>query len=411
MLIHLDPGVDFGYCLYQNINMGSCFSSGPSPLTLSFEDAIADSTAVNLERFGLHKAALQALFAVFLQAVKRRAVDDKKRNDKIGKIQNDDDTDDIDNEGEEGEENNNNNNYKKKKKKKKEPTTLDLESFFAHFSISRTNLNERIFHIMDATGSGELTFLQFSLTLWNYLTLGHRALIRLSFSLLDPDNTGFISFEDLGELIGEVHGGDWQSLPRMKPVAMGVARIAAKEGDNDGTIGLKAFEKICSEYPALLFPAYSAQLRLREAILGKSYWEKEQKRREDLSKLQAEKSGRKTSSSSNNAAYSLWDVVDALAETAAYGEVGADIQRLRKERFVPERAKKEKGREVIPSVAATGLAAKEKAALRRRELHGGLRTAESLQEDAIAGDDRRLYDRASAFEARVEEVSARNQQK
>lgn len=409
MLSLLSNSLSLALPFYQNINMGSCFSSGPSPPTLSFEDAIADSTAVNLERFGLHKAALQALFTVFLQAVKRRAVDDKKRNDKIGKIQNDDDIDDIDNEGEEGEENNNNNNYKKEKKK--EPTTLDLESFFAHFSISRTNLNERIFHIMDATGSGELTFLQFSLTLWNYLTLGHRALIRLSFSLLDPDNTGFISFEDLGELIGEVQGGDWQSLPRMKPVAMGVARIAAKEGDNDGTIGLKAFEKICSEYPALLFPAYSAQLRLREAILGKSYWEKEQKRREDLSKLQAEKSGRKTSSSSNNAAYSLWDVVDALAETAADGEVGADIQRLRKERFVPERAKKEMGRKVIPSVAATGLAAKEKAALRRRELHGGLRTAEALQEDAIAGDDRRLYDRASAFEARVEEVSARNQQK
>jgi Ca2+-binding EF-hand superfamily protein len=338
---------------------------------------------------------------VFLQAVKRRAVDDKKRNDTIGnKLQNDDD---IDNEGEEGEENNNNN-YKKRK----EPTTLDLESFFAHFSIPRTPLNERIFHVMDGAGTGELTFLQFSLTLWNYLTLGHRALIRLSFSLLDPDNTGFVSFEDLGELIGEVHGGDWQSLPRMKPVAMGVARIAAKEGDNDGTIGLKAFEKILGEYPALLFPAYSAQLRLREAILGKSYWEKEQKKREDLSKLQAEKSGRKTSSSSN-AAYSLWDVVDALVETAADGEVGADIQRLRKERFVPERVNKEKGREVVPSVEATGLAAKEKAALRRRELHGGLRTAEALQEDAIVGDDSRLYDRASAFEARVEEVSARNQ--
>jgi len=379
--------------------MGSCFSSGPSPPTLSFEDAIADSTAVNLERIGLHKDALQALFTVFLQAVKRRAVDDKKRNDKIGnKLQNDDD---IDNEGEEGEENNNNN-YKKRKA----PTTLDLESFFAHFSIPRTPLNERIFHVMDGAGTGELTFLQFSLTLWNYLTLGHRALIRLSFSLLDPDNTGFVSFEDLGELIGEVHGGDWQSLPRMKPVAMGVARIAAKEGDNDGTIGLKAFEKILSEYPALLFPAYSAQLRLREAILGKSYWEKEQKKREDLSKLQAEKSGRKTSSSSN-ASYSLWDVVDALAETAADGEVGADIQRLRKERFVPERVNKEKGREALPTVAATGMAAKEKAALRRRELHGGLRTAEALQEDAIVGDDRRLYDRASAFEARVEEVSAR----
>jgi hypothetical protein len=376
-----------------------CSFSGPSPLSLTFEEAIADSS-VNLERFGLHKDALKALFTVFTQALHRRA-SSQRRIEAYGnnKIQDSADYDTDDKEDND--------------KKKKIPTTLDLESFFAHFAIPRTLMNERIFHVMDTTGDGELTFLQFSLTLWNYLTLGHRALIRLSFSLLDPDNTGFISMEDLGELIGEVHGGDWKSLPRMKPVALGVERIAAKEGDVEGTIGLKAFEKICSEYPALLFPAFSAQLRLREAILGKAYWEKEQKKREDLSKKQAEKSGRKTSNSkeSNSAAYSLWDVVDALAETAEDGEMAADIQRLRKERFVPERVKKDRGKEMIPAVAATGLAAKEKAAIRRRELHGGLRTAEALQEDAIAGDDSRLYDRANAFEARVEEVSARNQQK
>ena len=352
----------------------STLFSPPTPI-ITFEDAISDSS-IKLERFGLHKDALQSLFVVFSKALRRRANKSKKESEK---------TIDIDD------------------NKVIIQDTLDLESFFDHFSIPQTRMNERIFHVMDTTGTGELTFLQFSLTLWNYLTLGHRALIRLSFSLLDPDNTSFISYEDLGEVINETQGIDWRKIPRLKSVALGVEKISTSEGDGEGMIGLKSFERICNEYPNFLFPAFSAQLRLREAILGKSYWEREQKRREELSKFQAEKKKKAGNNKENGtASYSLWDVIDALDESAEDGKVGVEIQKLRKERFVPI------GQEdnAIP-IAESGIESKEKAALRRRDLYGGLRTAEILKEDSIVGNDTRLYERATDFEARLEEVNER----
>ena len=45
--------------------------------------------------------------------------------------------------------------------------------------------------------------------------------------------------------------------------------------------------------------------------------------------------------------------------------------------------------------------------MRRRDLYGGLRTAEILKEDSIVGNDTRLYERATDFEARLEEVNER----
>ena len=115
-------------------------------------------------------------------------------------------------------------------------------------------------------GSGEIDFREFVSCVWNYCTFDLKALVKFAFSLFDLDGSGVLEASEVRTLVEEVYGDGYKSNVR-------VQRIVDKIDSNaDGEINFDEFNNFNRQYPALLFPAFSMQMTLRERIFGISYW-------------------------------------------------------------------------------------------------------------------------------------------
>ena len=59
---------------------------------------------------------------------------------------------------------------------------------------------------MDADASGELSFVEFVVALWNYCTFTKASLLRFAFELFDADDSGFIDLDEMKLLLRECYG-------------------------------------------------------------------------------------------------------------------------------------------------------------------------------------------------------------
>ena len=118
-------------------------------------------------------------------------------------------------------------------------------------------------------GSGEIDFREFVSCVWNYCTFDLKALVKFAFSLFDLDGSGVLEASEVRTLVEEVYGDGYKGNVR-------VQRIVEKIDSNaDGEINFDEFNSFNRQYPALLFPAFSMQMTLRERIFGVSYWNKQ----------------------------------------------------------------------------------------------------------------------------------------
>ena len=72
--------------------------------------------------------------------------------------------------------------------------------------LERTKFTKRIFRMFDEDGSGQIDFREFTVSLWNYCTLGKPALIMFAFDLYDRDGSGAIDFGEVEQMLKEVYG-------------------------------------------------------------------------------------------------------------------------------------------------------------------------------------------------------------
>ena len=151
---------------------------------------------------------------------------------------------------------------------KDESAEIDLDEFYRYFQLPRTPFADRVFSIMDEDGSGEIDFREFVACIWNYCTFDLKALIKFAFSMFDLDGSGVLEAQEVRNLVEEVYGDGYKNNVR-------VQRIVEKiDKDDDGDISFDEFNSFNRQYPALLFPAFSMQMTLRERCFGEGYWKK-----------------------------------------------------------------------------------------------------------------------------------------
>lgn len=144
---------------------------------------------------------------------------------------------------------------------------IDIEEFYQFFKLQRSSFADRCFTIMDEDGSGQVDFCEFVSCVWNYCSFDLPGLVKFAFGMFDLDGSGMIEVHELRELIIFVYGDQWQSNVRIQRI---VDQIATAE---DSSISFNDFQSFNRRYPALLFPAFLMQEKMRDQLYGRNWWE------------------------------------------------------------------------------------------------------------------------------------------
>lgn len=149
--------------------------------------------------------------------------------------------------------------------------SIGLEEFFDHFNLDFTTFAENAFKMMDVDrGLGSnltLDFPEFFVGIWNYCTMNHEFLVKFAFDLFDHDGGGTIDKHEIHQMICMVFG-------KRKPNKQVNDLLKKMDKDNSGEVSLLEWRDMNRRAASLLMPAHDLQMKLRERVCGKVYWDK-----------------------------------------------------------------------------------------------------------------------------------------
>ncbi|GMH85793.1 hypothetical protein TrVE_jg1722 [Triparma verrucosa] len=146
---------------------------------------------------------------------------------------------------------------------------VSIIEFMNYFNLDRTPYVVKAFAYCDTVGGGEMDFLEFIVSTWNFCTLGARTLTNFTFDLYDLDDDGEIAYDEIESMIKELYGIGWDTSSLAREALDEMALLSEKYG---GGIPLDAFVRFQKSHSMLLFPAFCIQRAIQEKCGGVEYW-------------------------------------------------------------------------------------------------------------------------------------------
>ena len=150
---------------------------------------------------------------------------------------------------------------------------INQHELFKHFKLEYDEFTGRVFKSMDAEQAGaqaELTFIEFVLAFYNFLTSTIDSLVVLTFKLFDTDGGGDIGVQEIRSMIRMVYGEE-----QVEKHTQTILKKLDKGGDQ--RIGLREFQKAEQAAPLLLEPMMHLQDKLRAKVFNNAYWKSKTK--------------------------------------------------------------------------------------------------------------------------------------
>ncbi len=188
---------------------------------------------------------------------------------------------------------------------------VELPAFYRYLDVAPSAYADRVFALFDEGGDGIVDFHDFVVSCWHYCALDASALLRFAFMLYDTAATGFLSGEQLHDMVRQMFGDRYQRNRR-------VMGIFAEAGFAD-KLSFETFAGVARAYPYLLFPAFAMQQQVRARVLGEAFWQghfDERARR------------------GNEATYSVWTVLEAMRAARVRAD-GGEMAVALQGRYVP----------------------------------------------------------------------------
>lgn len=173
-------------------------------------------------------------------------------------------------------------------------STISLQEMIVHIGLEDSPYARRIFSIFDNDGSNSVDFGEFVVVLWNYCTLAQGAfgtslsssfhiakvfLVKFCFDLYDSDRSGILESSELQQMLHDIYGSTYASNKHAVIINNKLSRNRRLVYDNT------LFADFVASHPALLFPAFSAQDRIKNRIMGKGFWKRIKRHRESSSEM------------------------------------------------------------------------------------------------------------------------------
>ena len=155
-----------------------------------------------------------------------------------------------------------------------------MDEFLEYFRLDRTGYVEKTFHYFDATGGGEVDFLEFVVSTWNVCYPDPQTLTNFTFDMYDVDSDGLLRYPEIEAMVKELFGQDG-----VQHNSQGIDCMAdlMKLVEENGAITLDLFTTFTIRHSILLFPIYQIQRQLQSKVFGLAFWIDLHKRIEILS--------------------------------------------------------------------------------------------------------------------------------
>ena len=150
--------------------------------------------------------------------------------------------------------------------------TLDIDEFYSLFAAKKSPFGDALFKLVDVGGDGDfLSFSEFVEVVTTYCLFGASDILRFAFRVVDEDNSGFVSMEELDKLADFLHKDGPANLNTA------LARIRNKYDKGDGEVSWENFVQMHREFPFLLHPAFELQEYMMNTVLGRRWWDRKKK--------------------------------------------------------------------------------------------------------------------------------------
>ena len=145
---------------------------------------------------------------------------------------------------------------------------ITIDDFHSYYHLELTPFSKKVFSLMDSDSSGEISFHEFILSIWSYLSLDFDSLAKFSFKLYDYDCSNYMEYNEVLAMISCVYGSSTlDTRDRLSKI------LEKLENTELNRISLDQFVMYSKQYPLLLYPAFMMQSVLRRGIFGEAYWD------------------------------------------------------------------------------------------------------------------------------------------
>jgi Ca2+-binding EF-hand superfamily protein len=144
--------------------------------------------------------------------------------------------------------------------------TIRFDELFAYFRIEPTKFNETVFGYCDADHRGYLTFLDFVIGVWLFLTVEKTELGAYAFILFDMDCTGLLDCEEIVNLIHIIHN-------KTTIQSQATLQVLEQLKLSKEFFTCDKFQEWTRTHLSLLEPVQTLQLNLRKNLIGDRYWQ------------------------------------------------------------------------------------------------------------------------------------------
>lgn len=149
-----------------------------------------------------------------------------------------------------------------------ESGAVRINEVLKYFGIDNTKYMRVVFGQFEKDGCGCLNFLEFVVSIWNFLTIADFLLGQFTFELCENKVGGMIQSEDVIGIIDELYSNIGDGKKKKMAFDM-IAKLKA----NRETFSQSTYKQYLAAHKSALFPLESIHTSLRVNIIGETYWQ------------------------------------------------------------------------------------------------------------------------------------------
>ena len=155
------------------------------------------------------------------------------------------------------------------------PKHVDPESICHYFGLKDSDFVVKLFDAVDFDASDSIDFKEFTLGLWNFLSLPMFRMPALLFYVYDSLKCNLIDMMTLKSMLEATHA------VKLSPLTVSLNNVLKSAHINNTKNGVDSakFRSMCIDEPLIIKPILELQNKMRKKIVGTGFWKKLELRR------------------------------------------------------------------------------------------------------------------------------------
>jgi Ca2+-binding EF-hand superfamily protein len=142
--------------------------------------------------------------------------------------------------------------------------TVDLEAFLAFIQAPNPPMMSVLYQFLDKEKTGQLTFYQYMVYNWHFLSASDDCMAAMCFQMFDTDKNSSIEVYEVKYMINAIHNFDAGMV-----VGWAMEKLNKNE---DGFVTIAEFILLCRHFPKIMRPMLVLRNAMRKRIVHARFW-------------------------------------------------------------------------------------------------------------------------------------------